>query len=190
MIYINYVVLHTLMLHAKFQGNWPSGFGEEDFLRFWAFWDCKIRCFKLMWYSDYHIWRKMFSEICIRRNDKNRGDPNIWTGLVLEDIQGRELTAVCHWPSGFGEKDFLRFWAFWARGPSWSCDLDHLYKLLFPHPKEAPHKSWLWLVKRFQRRRLLKMWTDGRRTPDHGYTISFTLWAWRLRWAKNPQKHW
>ena len=27
--------------------------------------------------------------------------------------------------------------------PSWSCDLDHLYKLSFPLPKEAPHKIWL-----------------------------------------------
>ena len=60
MIYINFVVLQTLMLHAKFQGNWPSGF--EHFL----------------------AWR-----------------------------------------------------------PSWSCDLDHLYKLSFPLPKEAPHKIWL-----------------------------------------------
>ena len=25
-------------------------------------------------------------------------------------------------------------------GPSWSCDLDHLYKLSFPLPKEAPHE--------------------------------------------------
>ena len=31
MIYINFVVLQTLMLYAKFQGNWPSGSGEEFF---------------------------------------------------------------------------------------------------------------------------------------------------------------
>ena len=35
-IYTNYVVLQTLMLHTKFQGNWPGG-SEEDFLRFWEF---------------------------------------------------------------------------------------------------------------------------------------------------------
>ena len=32
MIYKTFVVLQTLMLHAKFQGNWPSDSGEEDFL--------------------------------------------------------------------------------------------------------------------------------------------------------------
>ena len=31
MIYIHFLVLHTLMLHAKFQGNWPSGSGEGRF---------------------------------------------------------------------------------------------------------------------------------------------------------------
>ena len=31
----------------------------------------------------------------------------------------------------------------WAWRPSWSCDLDHLYKLSFPLPKDAPYKVWL-----------------------------------------------
>ena len=98
MIYINFVALQTLMLHAKFQGNWPSGSGEEDFL----------------WFEH-----------------------------------------------------------FWAWLPSLSCDLDHLYKLSFPLPKEAPHKIWLWSAMRFWRRRCLKS-VNGRlrRTPDHGYPIS------------------
>ena len=34
-------------------------------------------------------------------------------------------------------KGFYHICAWW---PSWSCDLDHLYKLSFPLPKEAPHK--------------------------------------------------
>ena len=46
-----------------------------------------------------------------------------------------------HETSGTGEEDFLRFLPYiWAWRPSWSCDLDHLYKLSFPLPKEAPHK--------------------------------------------------
>ena len=105
MIYINFVVLQTLMIHAKFQGNWPSG--SVDFLRFWA-------------------WR-----------------------------------------------------------PSWSFDLDQLYKLSFPLPKEAPHKIWLWLAKRFLRRYLKNV--DGRGTTDPRLWVYYkhTLWAsWRLRWAK------
>ena len=31
MIYTNFVELHCLMLHAKFQNHRPSGSGEEDF---------------------------------------------------------------------------------------------------------------------------------------------------------------
>ena len=36
MIYINFVELLTLMLHAKFQTYRPSGSGEEDFLKVFA----------------------------------------------------------------------------------------------------------------------------------------------------------
>ena len=35
-------------------------------------------------------------------------------------------------------------------------------------PIDASYKIWLWLAKRFQRRRSLKLWTDGR------YAISET----------------
>ena len=98
------------------------------------------------------------------------------------------------WKSGppVLEKKFLKvFEHFWAWWPSWSCDLDHLYKLSFHPPSQGrtPHEIWLWLVKRFQRRRRLKMWTDddGRRTTDAGPLVYYklTLWAWRLKWAKN-----
>ena len=37
MIYINFVDLHSLMLHAKFQNHRPPGSEEEDFLRFLIF---------------------------------------------------------------------------------------------------------------------------------------------------------
>ena len=88
------------------------------------------------------------------------------------------------------EKKILKgFYHIWAWRASWSCDMDHLYKLSFPLSKEAPHKIWLWLAKRFQRRRLLKMWTDNDgRTDDgrriHGYPISSPE-SLRLRWANN-----
>ena len=45
-----------------------------------------------------------------------------------------------HRISGSGEEGFYHIWA-WR--PSWSCELDHLYKLSFPLPKEASHKIWL-----------------------------------------------
>ena len=37
MIYINFIKLYCLMLHAKFQNHRPSGSGEEDFQRFLLF---------------------------------------------------------------------------------------------------------------------------------------------------------
>ena len=58
------------------------------------------------------------------------------------------------------KKIFKGFYHISAWRPSWSCDLDHLYKLSFPLPKEAPHKIWLWLAKRFQRRRCLNIVDD------------------------------
>ena len=36
MIYINFVELHCLMLHAKFQNHRPSGSGEENLLKVFA----------------------------------------------------------------------------------------------------------------------------------------------------------
>ena len=45
--------------------------------------------------------------------------------------------------SGSKEVDFKGFYHIWAWRPSRSCDLYHLYKLLFLLPKEAPHEIWL-----------------------------------------------
>ena len=39
-----------------------------------------------------------------------------------------------HRASGSGEEGFYHIWA-WR--PSWSCDLDHLYKLSFPVPRKV-----------------------------------------------------
>ena len=44
-----------------------------------------------------------------------------------------------HLPFGSREEDFLSFYHIWAWRPSWSCDQDHLKKLLFPHPREATY---------------------------------------------------
>ena len=73
--------------------------------------------------------------------------------------------------TGSGEEIFKGFYHIWAWLPSWSCDLEHLYKLLFPLPKEAPHKIWLLLAKRFQRRRRLKMMDndDDENDDDDGH---------------------
>ena len=47
-----------------------------------------------------------------------------------------------NWTSGSREEDFKGFYHIWAWRPFWSCDLDHLHKLSFPLPKEAPYKMW------------------------------------------------
>ena len=44
--------------------------------------------------------------------------------------------------SGSGEEDFKGLYHIWAWRPSWSCDLDHLYKRSFFLPKETPHEIW------------------------------------------------
>ena len=87
------------------------------------------------------------------------------------------------------KKIFKSFYHIWAWRPSWSCDLDHLYKLSFPLPKKAPHTIWLWLAKRFQRRRCLNIVDDkdnydGRQSKEKKIFKSFYhIWAWRPSWS-------
>ena len=59
MIYTNFVELHRLLLHAKFQSHRPSGSGEEDFQRFLLF---KILLFQAVseekmfeYYGNIHV---------------------------------------------------------------------------------------------------------------------------------------
>ena len=86
-----------------------------------------------------------------------------------------------NWPSGSGEDDFLRVKHFWARRPS--CDLDHLYKLSFPLPKVASH-GFDWSSSF----RGEDVWKCERTTDRNGPWVYYklTLWAWRLKWARNP----
>ena len=59
-----------------------------------------------------------------------------------------------HQPLDPIEEDFYHIWAWW---PSWSCDINSLNKLSFPHPKETPYKIWLKSVKLLLRKRSLKI---------------------------------
>ena len=43
-----------------------------------------------------------------------------------------------HRPSDSGEKKITGFCCLLPWRPSWSCDLDHLYKLVLPLPNNAP----------------------------------------------------
>ena len=55
---------------------------------------------------------------------------------------------------------------------SWSCDLDHLYKLWFPLPKEALNLALIGYM--VSEKNIFENGgqTDDGRTPEHGYTIS------------------
>ena len=49
-----------------------------------------------------------------------------------------------HRPSGIGGEDFFKdFYNIQAWWLSWSCDLNHLYKLSFPFPMDSPYEIWL-----------------------------------------------
>ena len=77
------------------------------------------------------------------------------------------------------KKIFLGFYHIWPWRPSWSCDQDHLSKLSFPHPIEAPYEIWLWLAQWFLRRRCLKSVDDddGRPTTEAYLSYKLTIWA-------------
>ena len=42
------------MLHTNFQGNWPSGSGEKDLLKFWGFVSMTAIVVMWPWPFDYH----------------------------------------------------------------------------------------------------------------------------------------
>ena len=74
-----------------------------------------------------------------------QGQPRVTICINLVELESPMLHAKFqnHRTSSSGEEDFKGFYHIWAWRPSWSCDLDHLYKLSFPLPKEAPHENWL-----------------------------------------------
>ena len=41
------------------------------------------------------------------------------------------------------EKIFKGFCYLYPWWPSWSCDLERLYNILVPDPKDGPHEIWL-----------------------------------------------
>ena len=51
-----------------------------------------------------------------------------------------------HRPFGSREEDFsIFFYPIWAWQPYWSCDLDRLNILSYPHPMKTPLEIWLQL---------------------------------------------
>ena len=85
-IWTNLNPLHPRMLCAKFGWNWPSGFGEEDFL---------ISSMYFQYFVIISPWK--------------REGPFILTNL--NPLHQRMLCAKFgwNWPSGSGEEDFFHF---------------------------------------------------------------------------------
>ena len=73
--------------------------------------------------------------------------------------------------TSFSGEDFLRFLPYVCMAAILVMRPGTLYKLPFPLAKEAPHRIWLWLAKRFQR----KIVNGRRRTTDAGLWVSYKL---------------
>ena len=80
-----------------------------------------------------------------------------------------------HRPIGSGEEILKGFYHIWALLPSWSCDLDHLYKLLLPFSKEAPHDLALICHAVSEKRCLTIMVIYMYIDPWHGQTTPWVL---------------
>ena len=76
-IYTNFAILQTLILHTMFQGNWPSGSGE-DFLRLWAF--LSMAVILVMWLGPFI---QNFVSFSLRLNMKFGFD---WPSRFGEDV--------------------------------------------------------------------------------------------------------
>ena len=70
-----------------------------------------------------------------------------------------------------------------ALSPSWSCDLDHLYKPSF-HPSQGGSTLNLALTSQVVSEKMFKHYKRTMDARDFEY-CKLTLWAWLLRWAKN-----
>ena len=62
----------------------------------------------------------------------------------------------------------MSFYHKWAWRPSWSCDPDAANKLLFPLPKEAPHKILALIGQAVLEKKMFEIVNDGR--TDDGRT--------------------
>ena len=51
------------------------------------------------------------------------------------------------------QKIFKGFYHIWAWRTHWSCEMDHLNKLSFPHPMEDTNEIWLQSAMRFLKKK-------------------------------------
>ena len=120
-------------LHVLIQMTASTNFYITDYNSFW-----KIHCFNFFQYKNIgdQIW-----PCCKTGQSQTRGI--IWTNLVALEYSMLHIKFQVIGLSVPEKKIFEGFYHIWAWRPSWSCDLDRLNMLSFPHPKRAPHEIWL-----------------------------------------------
>ena len=128
-----------------------------------SFW--KIHCFTFFLYNSIRdqIWP-------CHKIGQGQHRVIIWANFVVLKHPMMDTKIQDHWPFGSGEEDFFRF------SPYWSCDQDHLSKLSFPNPIEAPYEIWLWLAQWFLRC-LKSVDDDVRQKTDAYLSYKLTIWA-------------
>ena len=84
MIYRNFVELHCLMLHNKFQNHRPSGSGEEDFFFFFAIYSHGGHLGHVTW--------------------------TIYTNFRSPTLRMLHMKFGFDWPSGFRGEDVWKVW--------------------------------------------------------------------------------
>ena len=89
-----------------------------------------FRSLKNPLFSMFHIEKLKLLNLTFRKIDQDQPSVSIYTNFV-------ELES---WYFRFRGRKFLKgFYHIWARWPSWSCDMDHLYKrwykILSPFPR-------------------------------------------------------
>ena len=107
-IYINFVVLESQMLHTKFQGNWLSGSGEEDFLRFSTYicmaailvmWPGPFDFYVILISHEGFIWNIILISLVVpkKKDLKKINLSDLWprslNDLDLQHLYGLKLTA-------------------------------------------------------------------------------------------------
>ena len=64
-IYINFIELSPLMLHTKFQGNWPNGYGAEHFFKVFTIYRHGVHLGHVTWTKYINFLSSPLSRDCI-----------------------------------------------------------------------------------------------------------------------------
>ena len=139
------LTLIFITLHAFIRWTVSTNFDIIIYNNFW-----KIHCFIFS-----HT--KALRDQIWRSRKIGHGQPRIiiWINLVVLEYPMLHTNSQGH--RSFGSRGEMFSPNIWAWRPIWSCDIDHLNKLSFPHPMQVPHELWLQSAQRFRRKRSLKM---------------------------------